>query len=87
MAFIGWPELVLILVILIFLFGATRLKDLVKGVGGAVREFRSAVKEPPNDKEDSTESIIQTAKKMGITTEGKDIKQILKEMEEKTHKE
>ncbi|MFX0095107.1 MAG: twin-arginine translocase TatA/TatE family subunit [Candidatus Hodarchaeota archaeon] len=87
-AFIGWQELILILVILIFLFGATRLKDLAKGVGESVREFKSAVKEPPKDEEeDANASIIQTAKKMGITTEGKDIKQILKEMEEKTRKE
>jgi len=81
-ALIGWQELILILVILIFLFGATRLKGLAKGVGESVREFKSAVKEPPD--EDTNESIIKMAKKMGITTEGKDINQIIKEMEEKT---
>lgn len=84
MALIGWQELVLILVILIFLFGATKMKDLAKGLGESVREFKKATKEPPNEKEDVNEAIIEAAKKMGIKTEGKDIKQILKEMEEST---
>lgn len=42
MAFIGWPELVLILIILIFLFGAARLTGLGKALGKAVREFKKA---------------------------------------------
>lgn len=42
LAFIGWPELILILIILIFLFGATRLTGLGKALGKAVREFRKA---------------------------------------------
>lgn len=42
LAFIGWPELILILIILIFFFGATRLTGLGKALGKAVREFRKA---------------------------------------------
>ena len=84
MALFGWQELVLILVILVFLFGATKMKDLAKGLGESVREFKKATKEPSNKEEDVNEAIIEAAKKMGISTEGKDIKQILREMEEKT---
>lgn len=84
MPIIGTPELILILVILVFLFGATRLRGLAKGLGESVREFRKATKEPSNKKEDADEDIIKAAEKMGIITEGKDVKHILREMEEKT---
>lgn len=84
MALIGWPELILILAILIFLFGATRMKDLAKALGESVRTFKKTSEESPKEKENVDEDIIEVAKKMGIKTEGKDIKQILKEMEEKT---
>ena len=84
MPIIGTPELILILVILVFLFGATRLRGLAKGLGESVREFRKATKEPSNNNEDADDDIIKAAEKMGIITEGKDIKQILREMEEKT---
>jgi len=79
---IGWPELILVLVILIFIFGASKMKDLAKGLGEGVREFKKATSEPPDDSEDINKNIIEIAQKQGIVTEGKDIKQILKEIEE-----
>lgn len=87
MNFIGWPELVLILVILMLIFGGSRIKNLAKGLGESVREFKKATNEPVNENDDSIKSIIDAAKKMGINTDGKDIKQILKEMEKKTAKD
>jgi len=87
MALIGWPELILILAILIFLFGATRMRGLAKGLGESVREFRKVTKEPPDDDEQLDDSIKEVAKKMGIETEGKELKQILKEIENKTAKD
>jgi len=83
--FPGPLELIIIFAIVIFLFGATRMKDFAKGLGESMKEFRKAVKEEPSNKrEDTDEAIIAAAKKMGISTEGKDIKQVLKEMEERT---
>lgn len=87
MALIGWQELVLILIILIFLFGATRMRGLAKGLGDSIREFKNASKDQPDEKEDTDEVIKKAAEKMGISTEGKDIKQILREMEKKTKKD
>ena len=46
---LGVWELLIILVIILLIFGATRLKDIGKGLGGAVTAFRSEVKS--NDKE------------------------------------
>ena len=86
MALIGWQELVLVLIILIFLFGATRMRGLAKGWEIGVREFKNATKDQPDEKEDTDEIIKKAAEKMGISTEGKDVKQILREMEKKTKK-
>ena len=40
---IGWHEGLLILLILLLLFGASRLRDIGGAMGGAIRDFRSAV--------------------------------------------
>jgi sec-independent protein translocase protein TatA len=41
----GVWELLVILVIVLLIFGATRLRDIGKGLGGAVTAFRSEVKQ------------------------------------------
>ncbi len=41
---IGMGELVVILLIVLLLFGARRLPDLAAGLGGAVNNFRKAMK-------------------------------------------
>jgi sec-independent protein translocase protein TatA len=40
---IGWPEALLFLLIILLLFGASRLREIGGAMGGAIREFRSAV--------------------------------------------
>jgi sec-independent protein translocase protein TatA len=42
---VGWQELLIIFVILLLLFGATRLPALSKSLGQSVRGFRQALKE------------------------------------------
>ena len=42
---IGWQELLIIFVILLLLFGATRLPALSKSLGQSIRGFRQALKE------------------------------------------
>lgn len=42
---IGWPELVLVLVIAFFIFGAGRVKELVRAVGEGMSEFKKATAE------------------------------------------
>lgn len=82
MGFIDWPELVLILAILVFVFGGSRIKDLARGLGESVREFKKASSGEPSEKEkkEDEKAILKAAKKMGIETEGKNLKQILNEM-------
>lgn len=45
---IGWPELVIILVVVLLLFGTTRLAGLGKASGRAIREFKQETKELKN---------------------------------------
>jgi sec-independent protein translocase protein TatA len=44
---IGMPELIIILVIVILVFGATRLPEIGAGVGKAIRNFKKSIKETP----------------------------------------
>ncbi len=43
---LGATELIIILVIVVLLFGATRLPELGKGVGSAIKNFKKSVSEP-----------------------------------------
>ena len=50
---LGMPELILILVIALVIFGPSKMPEMGASVGKAIREFRSATKEPdpePNRK-------------------------------------
>lgn len=42
---IGLPELIVILVIIILIFGANRLPEIGRGIGKGIRNFREAGKE------------------------------------------
>jgi sec-independent protein translocase protein TatA len=42
---LGWAELLVILAIVLVIFGAKRLKTLGSDLGGAIKSFKSAVKE------------------------------------------
>jgi sec-independent protein translocase protein TatA len=52
---IGTPELLLILLIILLLFGAKKLPEIAKALGKAIREFRKTarqIKEEVEEKED-----------------------------------
>jgi sec-independent protein translocase protein TatA len=42
---LGAPELILILIIVFFLFGAKRLPEMGKGIGEAIKGFKSSMKD------------------------------------------
>jgi sec-independent protein translocase protein TatA len=60
---IGMQELVIILIIVIVLFGATRLPEIGKGIGQAIKNFKKATNEP--------DEIDVTPKKKVEKEEGK----------------
>ncbi len=43
---LGLPEMLIILAIVILIFGANRLPELGKGVGSAIKNFKSSIKDP-----------------------------------------
>jgi len=47
MSGLGMPELIVILVIALLIFGASRLPEIGSGIGKAIRNFKKSVKEPP----------------------------------------
>ncbi len=44
---LGIPELLIILVIVIVIFGASRLPQIGEGLGKGIKNFRSGMSEPP----------------------------------------
>ena len=47
---LGLPELVIILVIIILIFGANRLPELGKGIGAGIKNFKSSMSDGKDDK-------------------------------------
>ena len=44
MADIGWPELLVIGLLVVLLFGTQKIPGAMKGLGEAIRNFKSSVK-------------------------------------------
>ena len=44
-AFLGWPELIIILIVVLLLFGASRLPQLARSLGASARELRKGLEE------------------------------------------
>lgn len=66
--FIGTPEIIVIVLIAIMLFGADKIPEMARGLGKMMRQVKDATN-------DVKREITKTAKKQGIDTEFvKDIK-------------
>ena len=59
---LGGPELMIILVIILLLFGGAKLPALAKGLGQSVREFKKASKEDDEEEEKKAESKADAQK-------------------------
>ena len=53
---IGSPELLVILLIVLLLFGAKRLPEIARGLGKSLSEFKKGVKEIEHDVNDVKKS-------------------------------
>lgn len=52
MGSIGAPELIVIALIALLLFGAGRIADIGKGLGQGIKNFKQGIREADNDDED-----------------------------------
>lgn len=53
---IGWPELIIILVILLLLFGSTKLPKLTRSIGESARELKSGFEGKDKDGDKKTKA-------------------------------
>jgi sec-independent protein translocase protein TatA len=53
MGSLGFPELIVILVIIIMIFGANRLPDIGRGIGKGIRNFKEATRDGIHDRDNN----------------------------------
>ncbi len=58
----GMPELLVILLIVVLLFGAKKIPDLAKGVGKGIKDFKKAVKEDSEEEAPKAIDKVEEAK-------------------------
>jgi sec-independent protein translocase protein TatA len=51
MGSLGLPEILVILLIIILIFGASRLPDIGRGIGKGIRNFKEAMREGHDDRQ------------------------------------
>lgn len=51
---IGPWQIVLIVAVVLLLFGGRKIPELMRGLGGGVKEFKNAIKEDENDTDSSS---------------------------------
>jgi len=53
---IGLPEILVVLVVVLLLFGGKKIPELMKGLGSGIKEFKNAAKDdqPADKKTDET---------------------------------
>lgn len=54
---IGPQELIVVLVVVVLLFGGTKIPELMKGLGKGIKEFKNASKEDSEEPKKDTEKI------------------------------
>ena len=48
---VGWPQIVLIAVAILLLFGGKKIPELMRGLGSGIKEFKDASKEDTSKNE------------------------------------
>ena len=56
MGSVGIREILLIVLVIVILFGARRIPELMKGMGQGIREFKQGMKETDEEPKDRTNS-------------------------------
>ncbi|VVB90984.1 Sec-independent protein translocase protein TatAt [uncultured archaeon] len=94
---IGTQEIILIVIVVIVLFGSTKIPELARSLGKATGEFKKGQKEVERELSDAEKSVKETpvdksskiklmAHDLGISTEGKTDEQLLEEIQKKMPK-
>jgi sec-independent protein translocase protein TatA len=54
---LGWPELLVIGIVFIVLFGANKIPEAAKGLGEAIRNFKSTVRSETEEVKNEIEKV------------------------------
>ncbi|KJS06563.1 MAG: hypothetical protein VR77_04785 [Flavobacteriales bacterium BRH_c54] len=52
LAFLGTQEIIIIAIVVVLLFGAKKIPQLMRGVGSGIKEFKDGMKEGEKDSQD-----------------------------------
>jgi sec-independent protein translocase protein TatA len=83
---LGVPELIIIGVIILFIFGAKRIPEIGKGLGGAIREFKNIGKElkgsdsKTDSKPDNSKKLLNEGKNNEPSIEAKMAKKVIEQV-------
>jgi sec-independent protein translocase protein TatA len=83
---LGWPELLIILLVVVLLFGSTRLPKLARSLGEASREFKKGVNER-DDEEHAAQSAHTSDPKEQVTMSRAELDALLAERERNAGKD
>lgn len=53
---ISWPQLLILLILVVLVFGTTKLKGLGKDVGGAIKGFKKAMNDEEQQSSEKTQA-------------------------------
>jgi sec-independent protein translocase protein TatA len=67
----GAPEILIIAVVILLLFGAKRIPELARGLGQGIKEFRQASNDIKKEIEDSSRDINESANRKETTSNSK----------------
>lgn len=60
---LGWTEWILIALVVILLFGAKKIPELMKGLGGGMKEFKKAAKDDDDERPQVENTTHTTSEK------------------------
>jgi sec-independent protein translocase protein TatA len=61
---LGMPEIIIILIIVLIIFGAGKLPSIGGGIGQAIRNFKDATKSKPEEEASARKIESESAKKV-----------------------
>jgi len=81
---LGVPELIIIGIIILLIFGAKRIPEIGKGIGGAIREFRNIGKEiqgpKSKTKKSKSKNLIEEKNDTVSSIEAKVAKKVIEQV-------
>jgi sec-independent protein translocase protein TatA len=79
---LGMPELIIICIIILIIFGAKRMPEIGKGLGGAIKEFKNIGKEfkGPESKKGDSAKLIEAKKSSEPSIESMVAKKVIEQV-------